>query len=137
MSDPDLEAIRRRKLNELLGDTPTGAAAGDDPGAPIEVTDATIEEVLGDHDRFLLDIWAPWCGPCRAIAPMLEDLAREFQGQVTIGKLNADENPAVPQALGVRGIPTMVLFQEAHEVDRIVGMVPRDQLRERLSRISR
>lgn len=137
MSDPDLEAIRRRKLNELLSDAPTGATTGHDAGAPIEVTDETVEQVLGDHDRFLLDIWAPWCGPCQAIAPMLEDLAQEFRGQVTIGKLNADENPAVPQALGVRGIPTLVLFQEGQEVDRIVGMVPRDQLHERLSRISR
>jgi len=89
-------------------------------------------EVLGSDRPVLVDFWAAWCGPCRAIAPTLEQLAGEYEGTVTIGKLNVDENPGLARRYGVQAIPTMLLFRDGQVIDQIVGAVPKPMLAQKL-----
>jgi len=86
------------------------------------------EEVLNAELPVLVDFWATWCGPCRSIGPMVDDLAKEFTGKVKVTKLNVDENPATPSQYGVRGIPTLILFKNGKIFDQIVGAVPKARL---------
>jgi len=76
----------------------------------------------------LIDFWAPWCAPCRAIAPVVEELAKEYQGKIKVVKLNVDDNPQTPQRYGVRGIPNLILFQGGNVREQIVGAVPKKRL---------
>jgi thioredoxin 1 len=76
----------------------------------------------------LVDLWAPWCGPCRAVAPIVDELASDYDGKVTIGKLNIDENPIVPGRFMVRGIPTLLVFKDGQLADTVVGLTPKESL---------
>ena len=93
---------------------------------PIEITDSNFEEVVLNADKpVLIDFWAVWCGPCRAIAPVVEELAEEFSGQVVIGKLDVDSNPETSMKYGVRSIPTLLVFKGGEVVDKHVGVAPK------------
>ncbi|GAB4563357.1 MAG: hypothetical protein Kow0047_12130 [Anaerolineae bacterium] len=113
------------------------SAKHDGAGAsePITLTDATFDQVIGRTDKpVLVDFWAAWCGPCRMIAPAVEQLAREFAGRAIVAKLNVDENPTTAQRFGVMSIPTLIIFKHGRPVDRIVGAQPAQVLREHLRR---
>jgi thioredoxin 1 len=101
----------------------------------IEVTDANFDQdVLKSETPVLVDFWAAWCGPCRAIAPIVEELAKEYDGKVKIGKMDVDRNNATPMRYNVRGIPTLLLFKGGQVQEQIVGYVPKDQIRKRLEK---
>lgn len=96
---------------------------------PFEVTDATFEQdVLNSEIPVLVDFWAEWCAPCKMIAPIVEELAAEYDGQLRVAKLDADTNMNTMQAYGVMGIPTLILFKDGQEAVRIVGFRPKEQL---------
>lgn len=109
---------------------PAPLAAHDDGGGrPVTVTDESFDDlVVRAPQATLVDLWAPWCGPCRVIAPTLEELAGELRGQVRVAKVNVDENPRTAARLGVNGIPTLVLYRGGREIDRRVGALPKQAL---------
>ncbi len=93
-----------------------------------EITDDNFQvEVLESELPVLVDLWAVWCGPCRMVAPVVKQLARDYDGQLKVGKLDVDSNPTTPVQYGVQGIPTLLLFKGGEEVGRIVGARPKDQ----------
>ncbi len=103
------------------------------PARPVEVTDYTFqEEVLESSLPVLLDCWAPWCGPCRMVAPIMEQLASQYAGKLKVAKLNTDKNPAVSQQFGIRSIPTLLLFKDGKLLDTMVGAMPKEQIEARL-----
>src|SRR3972149_7058490 len=89
---------------------------------PIHITDANFDETLKNNKVALIDFWAGWCGPCRALAPTIEELAKEYSGKVFVGKLDVDENPKKAECFNVYSIPTLVVFKNGCEVDRLVGV---------------
>jgi thioredoxin 1 len=100
---------------------------------PVEVTDATFADVvLKSPIPTFVDFWAPWCGPCKMVAPVVEELATEYVGKVRFVKLNTDENLNTAMSYGIRGIPTMIIFKGGKEVGRIVGFMPKQELKKRL-----
>ncbi|PDO09961.1 MAG: thioredoxin [Candidatus Reconcilbacillus cellulovorans] len=100
--------------------------------AVMQATDATLDEVLRSNRLVLVDFWAPWCGPCRMIAPVLEQLAKEVEGQATVVKVNVDENPLSAMKYGIRSIPTLKVFRGGLEMETLVGVRPLRELKETL-----
>ena len=106
--------------------------------APGQVTDANFAETVAASPLpVLLDLWAPWCGPCRMVAPILEQLAREWAGRIRIGKLNVDENPRTAARFGVQSIPTLLILRQGQEIERMVGALPKEAIAQRLDTLLR
>ena len=103
---------------------------------PIEITDNNFEtEVLKSKSPVLIDFWAVWCGPCKIIAPVVEEIANEYEGKLKVGKLDVDNNPQTSVKYGIRSIPTLLLFKDGVVVDTIIGAIPKSQIVQRLQNV--
>ena len=105
--------------------------------APVHLTEQNFDEALAAQQGVMMvDFWAEWCGPCRAIAPVLEDLAQESAGAVTLAKVNVDENPGLAARYGIRSIPTVLLVKQGKVADQVIGAVPKAQLKKKLDALA-
>lgn len=102
----------------------------DSPDAPVKISDGTFNEFVSKYPLTLVDCWAPWCGPCRIVGPIIDNLAKEYAGKVAFGKLNTDENIATASKFGIMAIPTMLVLKKGQLVDQIVGAVPKARIEE-------
>lgn len=102
-------------------------------GQAIEITDANFDQIIASDQPVLIDFWADWCAPCKMIAPVVEELAGDFQGKAVVGKLDVQENSVVPSRYGVRNIPTLLVFKNGQLVDKQVGVVPKAVLAQKLN----
>ena len=101
-------------------------------GKPIEITDANFEQIIATDKPVLVDFWAEWCGPCKMIGPVVEELAADYDGKAVIGKVDVDSNPAVSAKFGIRSNPTLLVFKGGEIVDKQIGAVPKSVLSQKL-----
>lgn len=99
---------------------------------PIEITDANFEEIIASDKPVLVDFWAEWCGPCRMVGPIVEELATDYEGKAVIGKVDVDTNPEVSAKFGIRSIPTLLVFKGGEIVDKQIGAVPKNVLSQKI-----
>jgi thioredoxin len=104
--------------------------------ATLQLTERNFSEIVAATPRLLVDFWAPWCGPCRAVAPVLEDIARAETGRLVVAKVNVDQEPGLAQRFGVQAIPTLLFFKEGKVVDTVVGAPPKTELLRRLATLA-
>ena len=126
--DKELEQIKRRKLLRMIKEKVKKV------NEPIKLSDSNFEETVKKHELMIVDFWAPWCGPCLAVAPIIEELAKEYSGKVAFGKLNVDENPKTASKFGVFSIPTIVFLRKGEEIDRIIGAVPKEYIKDKIEK---
>jgi thioredoxin 1 len=133
--DKELERIRRAKLQGMMENkSETYEKETMVSNKPIEVMDATLTEIIQNHSLVVVDCWAPWCGPCYMVAPVIEELARDYAGKILFGKLNVDKNREVSMQYQIMGIPTLLVFKNGKLVDRVVGAMPRQMLEPKITR---
>ena len=129
--DSELERIRAGKIKKLAEKMKEEKPV---ESVPIAVDDEHFDETVKKHPLMLIDCWADWCGPCRILAPTIDELARDYAGRVTVGKLNVDDNPLTAERFCVMSIPTLLIMKNGVEVDRVVGCVPKELIGERLKK---
>jgi thioredoxin 1 len=127
--DMEIQAIREKKLVEMMQKARTQLeTTAKSDGRPIMLSDASFSSEISKYPLMVVDFWAAWCGPCRTVAPIIEQLAKEYGGRVAFGKLNVDENPLTSNEFEVQSIPTLLIFRNGEAVDGIIGAVPRHQI---------
>jgi thioredoxin 1 len=133
MSSDELDEIRKKKMERLMSEANKPPEAASQPSVqypdrPIEVTDATIDSAASQYPLFILDCWAEWCGPCRMVAPVIEEMAREMKGSVVFGKLNVDANMRTSNKYKISAIPTILVFRNGKLIDKLIGAYPKATL---------
>jgi thioredoxin 1 len=114
----ELEAIRAKKMKEMMRSSKL-------PSEPVKISDMTFDEIIHKNNIVVVDCWAEWCGPCKMMAPIIDELAQEYSNKVMFAKLNVDENPQTASKYGIMSIPTLLVFKSSKLVDTIVGAVPK------------
>ena len=130
----ELEIIKKKRLEELKNRYMNGGKTMEKmPNTPIEMNDADIKDKINKYDTVVVDCWAPWCGPCRMIAPVVDELAKELQGKVVFGKLNVDNNQVTAANYGIMSIPSLLIFKNGKLVDKVIGAMPKQMLMAKLT----
>jgi thioredoxin 1 len=131
----ELEEIKKKKLEQLKNRYMIRGKSMIEkmPNRPIEIKDTDFDEYIKKYQTIVIDCWAPWCGPCKMVEPVIDDLAGEMQGKIVFGKLNIDENQMTASKYGIMSIPSLLVFKNGELVDKIVGAMPKDILKTKLS----
>ncbi|TQD25013.1 thioredoxin [Methanolobus vulcani] len=124
----DIESIRQKRMQQLQ----ESLEKKDYPSNPVTINDASFSEFVSKYPLVLVDCWAPWCGPCRMLSPVLDELAVEMQGKVVFGKLNVDEEKMAAIKFGITSIPAMLIFKNGEFVDKLIGAVPKQNIIQKL-----
>jgi thioredoxin 1 len=124
----DIESIRQKRMQQLQ----ESLEKKDYPSNPVTINDASFNEFVSKYPLVLVDCWAPWCGPCRMLSPVLDELAVEMQGKVVFGKLNVDEEKMTAVKFGITSIPAMLIFKNGKFVDKVIGAVPKQNIIQKL-----
>ncbi|HYY66961.1 MAG TPA: thioredoxin [Nitrososphaeraceae archaeon] len=130
-NDKEILEIKKRKLREMQK-VATMRSTMNSITRPIILTDSNFREEISKYPIMVIDFWAPWCGPCRIVSPIMEQLASEYAGRVVFGKLNIDENQMVAQSFGIQSVPTMMILKNSIVVDILVGALPKSQIETKL-----
>ncbi|VVB53465.1 Thioredoxin [uncultured archaeon] len=125
--DEELQQLREKRIRQILEEKTK-------MNTPITITDETIQKETTKKGVTVIDCWAPWCGPCRMLSPTIDQLAKDYAGKITFGKLNVDENPNAAGQYDIMSIPTLLVFKDGKLVDRITGALPREMLEPRLKK---
>lgn len=134
--DEELERIMQRKMNEFSLRTNRNSDNENNQSSittPITLTDQNFNEMVGRHNLLIVDFWAPWCGPCRMVSPVITELSQELAGKAVFGKLNVDENPMIASTFGIQSIPTIAIFKNGKVVDGIVGAASKSHILSKLT----
>jgi thioredoxin 1 len=134
--DEELERIMQRKMNEFSLRTNRNSDNENNQSSittPITLTDQNFNEMVGKHNLLIVDFWAPWCGPCRMVSPVITELSQELAGKAVFGKLNVDENPMIASTFGIQSIPTIAIFKNGKAIDGIVGAASKSHILSKLS----
>lgn len=134
--DEELERIMQRKMNEFSLRAKRNDHVDGNQSAttsPITLTDQNFNEMVGKHPLLIVDFWAPWCGPCRMVSPVITELSQELAGKAVFGKLNVDENPMIASTFGIQSIPTIAIFKNGKAVDGIMGAASKSHIMSKLS----
>ena len=133
--DEELQKIREKKLRELEGKLNPAETKPPVQVHPIDTSN--FKAMLSAHPFLVIDFWAEWCGPCKMVAPVIEELAHEMAGKVTFAKCNTDKNPGIAGSFGISAIPTIILFANGRVADTVIGAYPKDALRARIRKTFR
>ena len=134
--DDEINNIMAKKMKDLSSRN-NGISSGANKSkvviaAPITLTDSNFVEAVNKYPLLVVDFWAPWCGPCRMVSPVIEQLAREHAGKVVFGKLNVDENPRIASAFGIQSIPTIAIFKNGRNIDGFIGVTSKSQMQTKI-----
>jgi thioredoxin 1 len=132
--DDELSDIMTKKMNDLARGSNIGSNNANAVviANPITLTDANFAQSVNKYPLLVVDFWAPWCGPCRMVSPLIEQLAGELAGKVVFGKVNVDENPRIANTFGIRSIPTIAIFKNGKNVDGFVGATSKSQMQTKI-----
>lgn len=131
----ELEDLRNKKLRELQERYMNGGKTMKETtiAHPVIINDADFEQHLKKYPNLIIDCWAPWCGPCRMLTPIIDELANDLKGKIVFGKLNVDENPQISMKHQIMSIPTLLVFKNGQLIDRLIGAMPKDMLLKRIN----
>lgn len=131
-NDKIIEEIKKRKMEEIMKKV---EEKDEYPDKPVVVDEKNFEDFISKYPNVMIDCWAEWCGPCRMVAPVVEELAKEYHGKVVFGKLNTDENNRLAMRFGIMAIPTFLFFKDGKKVDTMVGALPKEVFDQRIKKV--
>lgn len=134
--DSDLEKIRERMYNKFL-ENARSEKKMNGKVEPLTLEDRDFFETVKKQKHMVVDFWAPWCGPCRMVSPIVDELAAEYSGKVSFGRLNVDDNPMVSGEFSIQSIPTLLFFRDGQPVDGVIGYMPKEVLKARIEKFLR